>query len=957
MEINSPDGCGTPEITPVTKQGFFTQSRLLNSIPSLVTPGPLGRWALAGLSLIVLCACGGGTQDPDLIVSDQPIGYVLRSIPVDQNGDPVQEDARVKLEFNPGAVLYVRERALASAAQTDVTSRAWPKDALYDVKDVEISYDGKMLVFAMRAPEPEMDPIPTWNIWVYDIPTNRLKRVIVDDIIAEDGEDLGPHFLPDGRIILTSTRQRQTLQNLVDEGRGQILRSADENRNEYALSLHIMNIDCSTYDTCNVVQPGDVVQSTFNMSHDFDPSVIPSTGEIVFTRWDHAATHDEMSLYKMHPDGTELQMLYGVHINSHDSGTNNATIQFIKPRQAPDGRILTIVAPFSGTNLGGDILYVDVDNFIDIDQPTWANQGAGGSGQASATANDVRTDGGISRGGRFLSFFPLYDGSNRAVVTWSSCRLIDPDTSAVVPCTDANLAKPNPQEAPPLYGIYLYNMGNNTQVPLLTPPEGFMYTEVVAAQEITRPPLLVDKTPGVELNQGNYDKAIGTLRIISVYDFGDQTLPLNAPVNPADATACFSGLCTSVPGLQTLAALADPASYADPADASNPNAFADRPARFLRVLKAVNLPTSQELNLAGTAFGRSRAQGMREIVGYAPIEPDGSVNLSVPANVPLMISVLDAAGRRIGPRHNRWLQVRPGETVTCVGCHSHANESSIPPLPHGRLNAVAPALNQGAPSNGYTFPNTVGSIFADAGDTMADARVRLDATARLPKADIIYDDVWTDSGAAQRVIDPSFAYEYAQLTHLVSDPDPALNERPACITYREDLCRVILNYAKNIHPLWNADRGANTCTSCHSTRDAANALRVPAGQLNLSDANPNDDPNAVAAHKKAYRELLFNDNSMVLSGGMLVDGRINPVSGLEELGQFTINASMSTAGARASYFMEKMTNTELNAGRALSGMQDHTGMLDAHELKLIAEWLDIGAQYFNDPYDPDVPLN
>jgi hypothetical protein len=30
---------------------------------------------------------------------------------------------------------------------------------------------------------------------------------------------------------------------------------------------------------------------------------------------------------------------------------------------------------------------------------------------------------------------------------------------------------------------------------------------------------------------------------------------------------------------------------------------------------------------------------------------------------------------------------------------------------------------------------------------------------------------------------------------------------------------------------------------------------------------------------------------------------------------------------------------------------NHAGYLSSHELRLIAEWLDIGAQYYNNPFD------
>jgi hypothetical protein len=58
---------------------------------------------------------------------------------------------------------------------------------------------------------------------------------------------------------------------------------------------------------------------------------------------------------------------------------------------------------------------------------------------------------------------------------------------------------------------------------------------------------------------------------------------------------------------------------------------------------------------------RSQAQLMREVLGYVPIEPDGSVSVKVPANVAFWPEILDGDGRRIEPRHQNWLQLRPGE--------------------------------------------------------------------------------------------------------------------------------------------------------------------------------------------------------------------------------------------------------------------------------------------------------
>jgi hypothetical protein len=47
----------------------------------------------------------------------------------------------------------------------------------------------------------------------------------------------------------------------------------------------------------------------------------------------------------------------------------------------------------------------------------------------------------------------------------------------------------------------------------------------------------------------------------------------------------------------------------------------------------------------------------------------------------------------------------------------------------------------------------------------------------------------------------------------------------------------------------------------------------------------------------------------------------------------------------------------LTTGACGAGMVPHAGMMTADELRLVSEWLDIGAQYFNNPFDPMVPVN
>jgi hypothetical protein len=831
---------------------------------------------LAGL---VLSGCGGGdSQDPDPLVEDFGMAFVMRPLAVNGSGTVMQPDIRESESYTPGGDLYYRDLASPSAPQRNLTGAM--TGGMGDVKDVEVSYDGTRLLFAMRMPDiPGLDPEdqPTWNIWEYDIAAESLRRIISSDITAEDGQDVAPHYLPDGRIIFSSTRQRLSKSTLLDEGKPQFS-ALDEDRNEHALVLHVMDNDGA-----------NIHQVSMNQSHDLDPAVL-DTGEVVFSRWDNMGSRNAISLYKMHPDGSGLQLYYGAH--SHATGTNGADVHFLQPRQMPDGRLLTVQLPFTNSHRGGDLTLIDVAQYIDNNYPTAINLGVlFGPAQEPLTVNVVHTDSSISPGGRYMAAWPLHDGTNRALVSWSACRVLL--NNIIQPCTTASLADPAAVEADPIYGIFLHDMDADTQLPLVVPQEGFVFTDVVAAAPRTLPPILYDKQPGVELDQQAYDEGVGYLDIRSVYDVdGVDTAPGGIAV-------------TADPG-QTLAA--------------------DRPARFLRIVKAVGIPDNNTKQVPGTAFGRSSAQLMREIIGYVPVQPDGSVRVKVPANVPLAISVLDADGKRISARHQNWLQVRPGETVACNGCHNHVDG-----VPHGHPQGPV-SIWPGAQATGVEFPNTLPALSPDFAETMAQTLTRLDANALLPTVDLYYDDVWTNP--AVRTPDASFSYNYATLT----TPAPAT---PACQTSWNNLCRTVIHYEQHIHPLWKVDRGVNTCTSCHNRVDAASMPMVPAAQLDLSDGL---DP-IVPDHFKAYRELLFPDFAEEIgpSGGLqdvMVPGPPDPVTGLPTQVPVAVNPPMSTAGALASsaFF------TPFAPGGT------HDGRLSAAELRLLAEWLDIGAQYYNDPF-------
>ncbi len=164
-------------------------------------------------------------------------------------------------------------------------------------------------------------------------------------------------------------------------------------------------------------------------------------------------------------------------------------IQFTRPREMQNGRILSLVRPFTDSDFGGDLVMIDTATYVENTQPLAINAGMPGPAQTRATPNEVSTVAGPSVGGRFRSAFPLWDGSNRILVSWSQCRLLDATVtpSRIVPCTPQRLADPAAQTASTLYSAFVFDPADNTFKPLFQPVEGVMITDLVAAQPRTPP--------------------------------------------------------------------------------------------------------------------------------------------------------------------------------------------------------------------------------------------------------------------------------------------------------------------------------------------------------------------------------------------------------------------------------------------------------------------------------------
>ena len=1005
-------------------------------------------------SALLLSACGGSTDEPDPIAVDVPIAYVDRPLYTEEDindtidPEPVLVDIENPREFNGGARLILRTNPTRTGDIRDITDLIFnDNNVTVDIKDLSPSPDGKKFVFAAM-----LEPLPTqqddeqkWDIWEYDLEEDTVTRLITSGTFAQEAHDISPAYLPDNRtIVFASTRQDADFQVLVAEtGAGanktaffSLTESGDAIENGLGIGP---KFNLHTLDTETQI----VTQITFNRSHDLQPTVLPD-GRIAFLRWDNHPNKDSrQSIYTINPDGSNLSLLYGYHsqqsVNTSDGDANTT---FFDLAATSDGRLLAVrkqqdnslypnfdedtVLDDEATNpfLGGELISINYKQFTEINQRSNSSAGSG-SGQQSELGTAIDISNAISIDGYVNSAYPANDSNGRIIYSRTPCRVRDENSTEILRCT-GNIGEAGIVEADPFYSLWQFDPDSGTRELIQPTTEGRMITDVIAINEITRPTLISTNTP-------DPDSETGILHIESIYD--------------------FDGVLANTPNDASLSDLALPST--------DPNsAFRQREARFIRVTKAVSEPDEDTFDFdAGIAQGVSGNDGFLEILGYAPIEPDGSVAVKIPSNVAFKFDIVDANGQRLSefPAHLNWLSLVTDEVYHCTGCHMQNSEA-----PHGRRDAQPASINAGAPAEGL-FPGT--NVTTAAGWTMATAwaarNTSVDsntpdidtyASARELLPDLIYEDEWSLVSIPEESVD---------LRYVAANPpspdnlDPNVAEPPSsdgCLFNWTAHCRIIINYESHIQPIWEEDRisGADNynCVSCHTSNGNSN---VPAGLLELTDdpindfilsydelfdgrnnlripdnlayrfrmdpdtgdqlflqelddkgnadplddelvdvKDPGDNPiplvdklttddqnDAIANEETIYIQEVDSDGNFVFiqdSNGTIGDttddtdaldagnripslvaytGPIGPRDNIDNFGRL-----MELDGAANSRFFDLMLNQDNIANNVFNHTRlnqddplDTTPLMTPHELRLISEWLDIGAQYYNNPFD------
>lgn len=206
------------------------------------------------------------------LVSGQPIMFVVRNQYINDHGPDetmYQSNEHNAHCFRGGSALKMLDVAAGSVQTIMVVTNG-------NLRDVEVSFDAKRLLFSMRK-----DGKDDYHIYEMDADGKNLKQLT----LAPKVSDIQPIYLPSGGIMFTSTREPKYINC----------------QRHLMASLFVMEGDGA-----NIRQIG------FNTLFEGRPSLM-SDGSVLYSRWEYVDKHfsSAYGLWTMNPDGTTQILHYG----------------------------------------------------------------------------------------------------------------------------------------------------------------------------------------------------------------------------------------------------------------------------------------------------------------------------------------------------------------------------------------------------------------------------------------------------------------------------------------------------------------------------------------------------------------------------------------------------------------------------------------------------------------------
>jgi Hydrazine synthase alpha subunit middle domain/WD40-like Beta Propeller Repeat len=483
-------------------------------------------------------------------------------------------------EFVPGTDLFALSPIGPTGKLTNLTGK-WTRtsddpDSWGAALDPEVSFDGTHIVFSMRKPRDRSLNNPRWHLYEMDVNGDNLVQLTSDP----NSDDMDPAYLPDGRIVFTSTRA-----HMLDEY---------ERRSVSNLFIGSRASDQSLT---------EIRQLSFNQSHDFNPFV-HSSGLIYYSRWDHLGSPNKIPLFTIRPDGTKQFVLYGADETFSGNGNTSGARAFMEARELADGGIVTSLMERPSRFEGGAIAILDLGGKPISAPPDVITPASSPYNTTQKTSEAI-----------YKTPYPILDGSKERLLVAMSPHE-----------TGGNMEG----EAFVNYDLYVMDKDGSGRKLVFTSSETNDFDPIVIQARDIPASLSTDKWVSEGLRQNLQYGTFFDADVYSRMDGDGQGKPDRAWVNHNEEPGKGTGQ-----------------------------------AKYVRFMEAIPMPANS--NMRGGNLGETEFE-KQKVIGYGPVENDGSFAIQVPSNKSLHMQVLDEDGVML-VNQLQWVHVMPGERRVCTGCH------------------------------------------------------------------------------------------------------------------------------------------------------------------------------------------------------------------------------------------------------------------------------------------------
>jgi len=132
----------------------------------------------------------------------------------------------------------------------------------------------------------------------------------------------------------------------------------------------------------------------------------------------------------------------------------------------------------------------------------------------------------------------------------------------------------------------------------------------------------------------------------------------------------------------------------------------------IKELRIVQVLPKTTWNANDPWIGYGGDNSARKVLGTVPVHDDGSIRFELPVDVPVYFQALDENGFAVQTMRSA-TYVKPGETITCLGCHEGRNYSASRPAGYPTAFRRPPAtiVPDVEGSNPFSYPRLIQPIW------------------------------------------------------------------------------------------------------------------------------------------------------------------------------------------------------------------------------------------------------